>query len=359
MLGADPNAADLLAHRVVGRRKFPAPSARSSPRIALSGVLSSCDMIARKSDLAWLAASASSRASRSCASWRARSSARLRSVMSRRETSSTPRLPIGLDDAKLGIHEIRRHLDGRSPFRRFAGDERGSEWCANELVRRLTVEERAGRRIREVECSPLRSTITMPSGRLSIMGRNRSHWPSAAPPPAAPLTPVSARCRHVATMALRCGHVATGGGGDGAKIRCSSGRRSSSMAQVMQPTGLSASLLSLRNALPWSRLLIQAHFTSRRNPVQVPAEAVRHGRELAHSSAIANLRRICEQELAGRYELEIIDVLEHPAARRGREDPRDADADQGAAPCRLRRVIGDLSDTEKVLLGLEVQPASR
>jgi circadian clock protein KaiB len=70
--------------------------------------------------------------------------------------------------------------------------------------------------------------------------------------------------------------------------------------------------------------------------------------------AIANLRRICEQELRGQYKLEIIDVLEHPQI---------AEDDKILAtptlikqlPPPLRRVIGDLSDKAKVLLGLEVR----
>jgi circadian clock protein KaiB len=73
------------------------------------------------------------------------------------------------------------------------------------------------------------------------------------------------------------------------------------------------------------------------------------------ATAIANLRRICEDELRGEYELEIIDVLEHPEA---------AENDRILAtptlvknlPPPLRRVIGDLSDKDKVLLGLEVRP---
>jgi circadian clock protein KaiB len=71
--------------------------------------------------------------------------------------------------------------------------------------------------------------------------------------------------------------------------------------------------------------------------------------------AIANLRRICDEELQGKYELQIIDVLEHPQA---------AEDDKILAtptlikrlPPPLRRVIGDLSDKHKVLLGLEVRP---
>jgi circadian clock protein KaiB len=73
--------------------------------------------------------------------------------------------------------------------------------------------------------------------------------------------------------------------------------------------------------------------------------------------AIVNLRRICEQELAGQYELEIIDVLEHPQLA---EDEKILATPTliKQLPPPLRRVIGDLSDTEKVLLGLEVRPRS-
>lgn len=71
-------------------------------------------------------------------------------------------------------------------------------------------------------------------------------------------------------------------------------------------------------------------------------------------AAIANLKRICENDLAGRYTLEIIDVLENPDA---------AEMDKILAtptlvkqlPPPLRRVIGDLSDKDKVLLGLELR----
>lgn len=70
--------------------------------------------------------------------------------------------------------------------------------------------------------------------------------------------------------------------------------------------------------------------------------------------AIANLRRICEEDLRGQYSLDIIDVQQQPEL---------AENDRILAtptlikqlPPPLRRVIGDLSDKEKVLLGLEVR----
>src|SRR5437762_4039717 len=71
--------------------------------------------------------------------------------------------------------------------------------------------------------------------------------------------------------------------------------------------------------------------------------------------AVANLRRICEQELQGRYELQVIDVLEQPQLA---EDEKVLATPTliKQLPPPLRRVIGDLSDKDKVLLGLEVRP---
>ena len=73
-------------------------------------------------------------------------------------------------------------------------------------------------------------------------------------------------------------------------------------------------------------------------------------------TAIANLRRICEQELGGQYDLEIIDVLQFPDVA---EDEKILATPTliKSLPLPLRRVIGDLSDKEKVLLGLEVHPS--
>lgn len=70
--------------------------------------------------------------------------------------------------------------------------------------------------------------------------------------------------------------------------------------------------------------------------------------------AIANLQRLCENELEGQYELEIVDVLENP--QRAEDEKILATPTLiKMLPLPLRRVIGDLSDKDKVLLGLEVQ----
>ncbi len=69
--------------------------------------------------------------------------------------------------------------------------------------------------------------------------------------------------------------------------------------------------------------------------------------------AIANLRRICEEKLDGRYEMAIIDVLERPQLA---EDERILVTPTLIKPLPLpsRRVIGDLSDMDKVLLELDL-----
>ena len=72
-------------------------------------------------------------------------------------------------------------------------------------------------------------------------------------------------------------------------------------------------------------------------------------------AAIANLKRVCEAHLAGRYDIEVIDLLQNPQLAAG---------DQILAiptlvrrlPAPLKRIIGDLSNTERVLVGLDIRP---
>ncbi len=70
--------------------------------------------------------------------------------------------------------------------------------------------------------------------------------------------------------------------------------------------------------------------------------------------AIANLRRICEEELGGQYEMVVIDVLERPQLA---EDEKILATPTVVKelPTPIRRIIGDLTDSEKVLLGLDLQ----
>jgi circadian clock protein KaiB len=72
-------------------------------------------------------------------------------------------------------------------------------------------------------------------------------------------------------------------------------------------------------------------------------------------TAFANLKKICEEHLAGRYDIEIIDLLDRPQLAKG---------DQIFAiptlvrklPQPVRKIIGDLSNIERVLVGLDLRP---
>lgn len=78
------------------------------------------------------------------------------------------------------------------------------------------------------------------------------------------------------------------------------------------------------------------------------------GQSPKSAAAFDNLKRICEEQLRGRYRIEVIDLL---------KNPRLAKDDQILAiptlvrklPLPVRRIIGDLSDTERVLVGLDLR----
>lgn len=74
--------------------------------------------------------------------------------------------------------------------------------------------------------------------------------------------------------------------------------------------------------------------------------------------AIENLRRICRQELRDRYDLQIVDVFERPQLA---EDERIVATPTliKKLPMPMRRLIGDMSETEKVLIGLDIRTADR
>ncbi len=74
-------------------------------------------------------------------------------------------------------------------------------------------------------------------------------------------------------------------------------------------------------------------------------------------TAFENLKRLCEEHLAGKYHIEVIDLLKNPQLASG---------DQIVAvptlvrklPVPVRKIIGDLSNTERVLVGLDLRPRS-
>ena len=79
------------------------------------------------------------------------------------------------------------------------------------------------------------------------------------------------------------------------------------------------------------------------------------GRTPRSEDAIINLRQICEQPLRGQYELVIIDILEQPHLAEEAKILVTPTLIKELPP-PIRRIIGDLSNTEGVLLGLDVQP---
>lgn len=71
--------------------------------------------------------------------------------------------------------------------------------------------------------------------------------------------------------------------------------------------------------------------------------------------AIANMRKICEENLSGRYDLEVVDVYANPEATKELQVIATPTLIK-ILPEPLRRIIGDLSDHEKVLAGLDLKP---
>lgn len=70
--------------------------------------------------------------------------------------------------------------------------------------------------------------------------------------------------------------------------------------------------------------------------------------------AIVNIRSICEEHLHGRYDLEVIDILQRPELAKG-EQIIAAPTLIKKLPLPLRRFIGDMSQTEHILLGLDIR----
>jgi circadian clock protein KaiB len=93
---------------------------------------------------------------------------------------------------------------------------------------------------------------------------------------------------------------------------------------------------------------------SRRSPKAYELRLYVAGQTPKSVAAFANLKKICEEHLAGRYHIEVIDLLKKPQLASG---------DQILAiptlvrklPEPIRKIIGDLSDTERVLVGLNLR----
>jgi circadian clock protein KaiB len=74
--------------------------------------------------------------------------------------------------------------------------------------------------------------------------------------------------------------------------------------------------------------------------------------------AFANLKKICEEHLAGQYDIEVVDLLKNPQLAKG---------DQILAiptlvrklPTPIKKIIGNLSNTENVIVGLDIKPVAK
>ena len=71
--------------------------------------------------------------------------------------------------------------------------------------------------------------------------------------------------------------------------------------------------------------------------------------------AIANVQKLCEEYLGGRYELKVIDIYQQPKLAKG-EQIIAAPTLIKKLPLPLRRLIGDMSDTERFLVGIDLKP---
>jgi circadian clock protein KaiB len=72
-------------------------------------------------------------------------------------------------------------------------------------------------------------------------------------------------------------------------------------------------------------------------------------------AALANLKRVCEEHLAGRYSIEVVDLLKNPRLAKDHEIIAIPTLVR-KLPEPLRRLVGDLSDTERTLVGLQLRP---
>jgi circadian clock protein KaiB len=82
------------------------------------------------------------------------------------------------------------------------------------------------------------------------------------------------------------------------------------------------------------------------------------GRTPKSVRALDNLRRLCEEHLAGRYRIDVVDLLENPQLARQDEIVAIPTLVR-KLPDPIRKVIGDMSDAERTLVGLQLRPGAR
>jgi circadian clock protein KaiB len=75
-------------------------------------------------------------------------------------------------------------------------------------------------------------------------------------------------------------------------------------------------------------------------------------------NAITTIRKICEEHLSGKYDLQVIDIYKQPSLAKG-EQIIAVPTLIKKLPAPLRKFIGDLSETDKILLGLDLKPKGK
>jgi circadian clock protein KaiB len=78
------------------------------------------------------------------------------------------------------------------------------------------------------------------------------------------------------------------------------------------------------------------------------------GQSPKSANAIVNIKKICEEHLQGRYELDVIDLYQQPQLAQGEQIIAVPTLIRKLPP-PLRRIIGDMSNTERVLVGLDIR----
>ena len=110
---------------------------------------------------------------------------------------------------------------------------------------------------------------------------------------------------------------------------------------TLQPRNLRAAFDRAAHKAPTDRYLLRLYVT---------------GMTSRSSRAVNNLRAICDEYLEGRYDLEVIDIYQQPVLTKG-EQIVAAPTLIKKLPLPMRRIIGDMSNRDGVLLGLDLVPA--
>ena len=104
------------------------------------------------------------------------------------------------------------------------------------------------------------------------------------------------------------------------------------------------------------RSLAEVRATEQPNPDKWELRLYVAGKTPKSVAALENLRKLCEEHLPGRYSIEVIDLIAHPHLAKGDEIVAIPTLIR-KLPEPIRRIIGDMSNAERTLVGLHLRPA--